>query len=349
MKDKTAVLIPSLSPDEKLLSAIKELRKEGFSHILVVNDGSAPSYGRFFDEAAALGAVVITHTVNQGKGRALKTGINHILLQWPQCKFVVTVDSDGQHKTKDVLRCLKALEEAPDSLVLGCRCFDKKSIPFRSRFGNIVTAKIMKLLIGLAISDTQTGLRAFSTENMRRFLAIAGERFEYEMNMLLYCKEEEIPLVEVEIETIYLEENKSSHFRPLQDSAKIYSLFLKYILSSFSSFLIDILLFTLFVNLFKRGIPQSYIVVSTVLARVISSVYNFFMNRIGVFKSKVPLGRTAIRYYTLAVIQMLISAGGVWALHQVLPMGESIVKIVVDTILFCISFQIQREWVYAKK
>lgn len=349
MKESTVVLIPSLSPDEKLISAIREMKDAGFINLLVINDGSAPSYQKFFDEAAALGAVVVTHTVNQGKGRALKTGINHILLHWTQCKYVVTVDSDGQHKTKDVLRCLEALKEKPESLVLGCRRFDKKSIPFRSRFGNVITAKIMKLLVGLAISDTQTGLRAFSAENMRRFLSISGERFEYEMNMLLYCKEEEIPLTEVEIETIYLEENKSSHFRPLQDSAKIYSLFFKYILSSFSSFLIDILLFSLFVHFLKERIPQSYIVIATALARLISSLYNFFMNRVGVFKSKVPLGKTAVRYYFLAAVQMLLSAGGVWALHQVLPMGESIVKIIVDTILFCISFQIQREWVYAKK
>ena len=72
---------------------------------------------------------------------------------------------------------------------------------------------MMKLFVGVTLSDTQTGLRDFSAERMREYLTVAGERFEYETNVLLYSKEEEVPMVEVPIETIYLEQNKSSHFR----------------------------------------------------------------------------------------------------------------------------------------
>lgn len=349
MTEQIAVLIPSLSPDEKLLQAVKEIRAAGFSHILIVNDGSDASYQGFFEQAEALGAVVVSHTVNQGKGRALKTGINEILQRWPECKAVVTADSDGQHKAEDMVRCAEALATHPDRLVLGCRTFERKSIPFRSRFGNVVTSMVMKVLTGIAISDTQTGLRAFSETQMRQFLSVTGERFEYEMNMLLYCKEQGIGIYEVPIQTIYLEGNKSSHFRPLQDSARIYGLFLRYLAVSLSSFFVDILLFTLFTALLKKVLPELYILAATALARVVSSLYNFFLNRKGVFQSKVPVRTAAVRYYLLAVAQMLLSAGGVWGLYHVLPVSESLIKVVVDCILFIISFQIQREWVFAKK
>lgn len=351
MKDKTkiAVLIPCLAPDDKLICAVREIKKAGFEKILLVNDGSTKEYDALFFQAEELGATVLRHAVNLGKGRALKTGFNFILNEWKECEGLVTADADGQHRPEDLLLCRDALLENEGSLVLGCRNFKKSGIPFRSRFGNGMTSFVMKFLIGLSLSDTQTGLRAFSREQMKAYLTVSGERFEYETNMLLYSKEKNIPVVEVPIETIYLEQNKSSHFRPLQDSIKIYSLFLRYLVASLSSFVVDILLFSGGIWLLKKPFPEFYIVFSTVAARVLSSVYNFFINRKGVFHNEEKIGKTAVRYYLLAGIQMFFSATAVWLLHRLVPVHETVIKTVVDSVLFLISFQLQREWVFRGK
>nr|MBQ8252769.1 bifunctional glycosyltransferase family 2/GtrA family protein [Lachnospiraceae bacterium] len=348
-RNKLSVIIPSLSPDERLTALVKELKMHGFEHIIVVNDGSSEEYDTIFAGVQEMGAVVLRHVVNQGKGRALKTAFHYILGNMDSCVGAVTIDSDGQHAVKDIIRCCERLLEKPDCLVMGCRNFKQEDVPFKSSFGNIVTSKVMQLLVGIKVSDTQTGLRAMSLEHMKKFLAVSGERFEYETNMLLCCKDEGIAIEEVTIQTIYYEGNKSTHFRPLHDSLLIYGLFLRFIVASLSSAAIDLGLFALGAFCLKSVIPAYYIVVSTVLARVISSLYNFFMNRQGVFKSESGLAKTMVKYYTLAVVQMSLSALGVWMLFGMLGGSETLIKIVVDTILFLVSFQIQREWVFKKK
>lgn len=343
------IIIPSLSPDERLISIVREIINEGYKYVLIVDDGSDEKYKSFFDDVEQLGGTVVHHAVNLGKGRAIKTAFNYILTNWPQVEYGITADSDGQHTVTDINKCVNALIDNQDKLVLGSRNFSGENIPFRSRFGNKLTSKVMKILVGVSINDTQTGLRGMSRDLMKKYLAVDGERFEYEMNMLLYSKEMNISIVEVPIETIYLEENKSSHFRPFQDSIKIYGLFLRFIVASLSSFVIDIGLFSLATFLLRGVFPEYYIIVSTIIARVISSVYNFFMNRHGVFKSNDHLGKTMIKYYTLAVLQMSISAVGVWALCGLWGNNETLIKIIVDCLLFVISFQIQREWVFKKR
>lgn len=349
LKTKVGIIIPSLSPDERLITLVEELKKEGFVRILVVNDGSSEAYDSYFEKVQELGAEVACHVVNQGKGRALKTAFHYVLQNWRDCTGVVTIDSDGQHAVRDIIRCGQRLLEKPDTLVMGCRDFKQDNVPFKSSFGNILTSKVMQLLVGIKVSDTQTGLRAMSMETARRFLSVSGERFEYETNMLLCCKEAGIPIEEVSIETIYYEGNKSTHFRPLQDSLLVYGMFLKFIVASLSSAAIDLGLFALCTFFLRNVVLAYYIIISTVIARVISSLYNFFVNRKGVFKSNEGLGRTMFRYYLLAVCQMTLSAFGVWWLFGRFGGNETLIKIVVDTILFLISFQIQREWVFKKK
>lgn len=348
-KEKVGIIIPSLSPDERLIMLVEQLKEEGFARILVVNDGSSEEYNEFFEKAAQGGAEVVRHVINQGKGRALKTAFHYVLQNWEDCVGVATIDSDGQHAVKDIIRCAQRLLEKPDALVLGCRNFKQDNVPVKSSFGNILTSKVMQMLVGIKVSDTQTGLRVMSLETARKFLAVSGERFEYETNMLLACKEEGIPIEEVSIETIYYEGNKSTHFRPLQDSLLIYGMFFKFIAASISSAVIDLGLFALFTALLKAAFPAVYIVMSTVIARVFSSLYNFFVNRKGVFRSNNNIKTAMFRYYLLAVCQMTLSALGVSWIFSMAGGNETLIKVAVDTVLFLISFQIQREWVFKKK
>ncbi len=272
--EKIGIIIPALNPDSKLLNLISELKANGFRDIIIINDGSRADTEPIFHEAQKEGVTVLRHAVNQGKGRALKTAFNYFLQNHADCAGVVTVDADGQHRIKDILSCAGALLENPDRLIIGCRDFSDKNVPFRSRFGNICTRKMMRILCGITLSDTQTGLRGISIDDMPLLLSIPGERFEYETQMLLTAKDRGIEFVEVPIETVYIKNNESSHFNPLTDSFKIYKLFLKYCISSLSCFAIDILLFSIFAAAIKTLAPRHYILVSTIIARVISSIAN---------------------------------------------------------------------------
>lgn len=345
--DEAAVIIPSLNPDEKMLCFIQQLREIGFKHILVVNDGSGMMHEEYYRRAEeTYGCSIFKHGVNLGKGRALKDAFNYILTGKEKIRGVVTVDSDGQHSAADTLRCAKALWENPDALIMGCRSFEDKTIPFRSRAGNKLTCKVLNLLCGIKVSDTQTGLRAMSTELLEKFLTVSGERFEYEMNMLLAVREYGVKVVEVPIETIYLEDNKSSHFNPLLDSVRIYSLFVKFLAVSLASFFVDILLFMLFSNLTRLVFPFGFITVSTIAARIISSFVNFSFNRSKVFGNTNNGGRVFVRYFALCTVQMFLSAFLVTWLYSAAGAFETLIKVGVDSVLFFISYQVQMKWVF---
>ena len=316
------LIIPSLEPDEKLPRLLAQLRQAGIENIVLVDDGSGPAYRHFFDDAEQQGCTVLRHAVNLGKGRALKDAFNYCLLTWPDAPGCVTADSDGQHTPECILKCMQALLDHPDSLILGCRDFDQADVPARSSFGNKCTRMMFRLLVGLKITDTQTGLRAIPTRFMKTLLATAGERFEFESNMLIDTKESEVPIVEVPIKTVYIEENRTSHFNPIRDSIRIYAIFGKFLFSSLSSSVVDLLFFTLFCGLLRGRVSFDYIVGATVMA---------------------------LRYFCLAVVQMGISALLVSRFYRLLPGGsELLVKIPVDVLLFFVSFQIQRVFVYKK-
>lgn len=347
--DEILIVIPSLEPDEKLVQLTGDLKKEGFSHILIVNDGSGPEYDPVFEEAVKAGSCkMLRHCVNQGKGRAMKTAFNEFLAHPDGCKGVVTVDSDGQHRPEDIRKCCEALLAHPECLIMGSRDFDAKDVPLKSSFGNKLTRQVFGFLSGIHIRDTQTGLRGFSPELVHKFLSTAGERFEYEMNMLMDCKEYGIPILEVPIETVYLEANAGTHFHPIRDSIRIYAIFGKFLATSLSSSVIDIVMFTVFVSLLKLTGTAHYILLATVGARILSSIYNYLMNKGVVFRCEGKVQSTFIKYYTLCIVQMLCSAGLVALFFGMLRLNETVVKIVVDTFLFLISFRIQKEWVFKK-
>lgn len=346
---KIPLIIPSYEPDEKLISLLQKLREEGFENIVVINDGSGKEYQHFFEKAAKdYGVSVIQHAVNLGKGRALKTAFNHVLQEYPHAVGCITADSDGQHTPACILACAQALLANPKALIMGCRSFDKEDVPARSEFGNKCTRVVMKYLAGVSVSDTQTGLRGISASFMEELLSVKGDRFEFETNMLMETKSRKIPIVEVPIQTIYIEENKTSHFNPIKDSIRIYMIFGKFLFSSLSSSAVDLALFSLFCYFLKdmQWGNVTYIMVATVLARILSATYNYSLNYKVVFQSRSSLVSTLSKYILLAVVQMGCSALLVDTLYPLFGGLEVFVKIPVDVLLFFLSFFIQREFVY---
>lgn len=345
------IVIPALNPDEKLITLVTGLQSHGFTSIILVDDGSEIENRKYFKELKEnYGCKLIRHVANFGKGAAIKSAFNYILSCRDDLKGVVTVDCDGQHSIEDIITCAKLTLENPTHLILGCRQFQDNSIPLRSRFGNKLTRLVIKLLCGIHVSDTQTGLRGMSSELiLEHFVTTKGERFEYEMNMLIEAKESNIPIKEFPIQTIYLENNESSHFNPLIDSIRIYKVFLKFSLSSLSSFLIDMCLFYLYTKFMRGHMPELIVLYSGhFFAKAISSIYNFTMNKNRVFKNQSETAPTLIRYYTLWFCQTLLSAVLLVKIFSMLRFSVTILRMIVETCIYFISFQIQREWVFKR-
>ena len=204
----------------------------------------------------------------------------------------------------------------------------------------------MRLLCGVNVSDTQTGLRAVPLEFMKKLMNVTGERYEFETNMLLETQAQKVPLREIAIETIYIEENRRSHFRPLIDSVRIYALFLKFIFASLSSSVVDIALFSALVWTLKPFVIEGYIFAATVLARIASALFNYIVNSKAVFQKE--MGRkTMLKYFALCIVQMCMSGLLVSVFYRLLPYSEVTVKICVDVLLFFISFQVQKRWIFS--
>lgn len=345
MKNKDIiVVIPTLNPNEKIMDEFINKLKKLFSNILIVDDGCNAKSREYLESLKSNNIKVITHYKNYGKGRALKFALNHILNEYKDVKAIVTADCDGQHSPEDILKVGKKTIDNPNAYVLGCRNFKKDNVPFKSRYGNIITRNIFKIFIGIKITDTQTGLRGMSPRVAEMFLDTSGERFEYETNTLIECKEKDIPIVEETIDTIYINDNSESHFNPIKDSIRIYKLFVKYIFSAISSFALDILLFAIFMKVLPISIGNK-IIYSTIFARIISSLYNYLVNSRLVFKKSKR--SSIIKYFILVVVQMFASGFIVDLLSKnVFTFNPTLIKIIVDSVIFVVNFFIQREWVF---
>lgn len=347
--EEIPVIIPSYEPDGKLPALLQELSDGGFENIIIVDDGSGEAYKSIFDEADSFSSVTLLHhAVNMGKGRALKTAFDYVLCHFPDAIGAITADSDGQHSPECIRACAEALIENPGALIMGCRSFDGDDVPARSQFGNKLTRRVMKYLVGVSVSDTQTGLRGISASFMKSLLTLKGERFEFETNMLMETKKLGIQIIEVPIKTIYIEDNRTSHFNPIKDSIRIYMTFGKFLFSSLSSSVLDLCLFSIFCALLKgRDLHMlNYITLSTVMARLLSAAYNYMLNYKLVFESRGSLIKTLSRYVLLAVCQMSLSALLVNIIYPYIGGFETFVKIPVDIMLFFLSYVIQREFVY---
>ena len=379
---KRIALIPAYKPNIQLLEFVKGIEENGMD-CLIVNDGSGEEYLSLFHKIEReTEARVLFFPENRGKGVALKAGLEYLQKENAglQGDFtLITLDADGQHLLKDALNLLSVAEEKKDTLILGSRTQSKDS-PLRSRIGNGITKEVFNLCTGVEVKDTQTGMRAFSGKMIPEMLDIPGERYEYEMNVLLYLAKEGVPMEEVPIETVYINDNAESHFDTVKDSYRIYKQILKFSASSLVSFLADFLLYSFFF-LITGGL-----FVSNFLARVISLHLNFFINKNVVFSAdgqeeKESLGATGIKreesgkgaktqenkklwnlsawktikkeeylsYLGLAAFIFLINSFILSGIVGSLGMNPYLAKILTEGLLFCLSYFVQKKWIFGKK
>ena len=376
--ENIAIVIPSLDPDEKLNSTVDGMADAGFKHIVLVDDGSSEEHKEPFRKALAEHPEcrLVVHDVNKGKGRALRDAFAYIAENLPDVKGVITVDGDGQHTPEDTVRLAKEMEIRPGHVILGCRDFSQSHVPTHNKLGNRISALIYRLVYGIKLTDTQTGMRAIPAEYLKAFAEeVQGDRYEYETNMLIYIKDNGIPYGEIPINTIYIDDNSSSHFNVLKDSYRIYKPIILFVLGSCIATVVDLAVFTLLDLLtLKQGVggpltgvlywfyglltknsgmsdATARLFLPTVIARIVSSLVDYNFSRTKVFGSKAPARKTIWKYYVICVVRMLLSwlilsfFANVLGTEGIL---DTVLKIIVDLILFFVSYNWQRKWVFRK-
>ncbi len=335
------VIIPAYNPPERLVALVDSLIDKGISNLIIINDGSKPEHRPLFDRISSKPAChVLTHAVNLGKGRALKTAFNHVLIHFPEATLVVTTDADGQHLPEDIIRVTESAMRQPQRCHLGSRTFPP-DIPFRSRLGNTLTRNVFGFLIGVKLSDTQTGLRALPVSALPALLEVSGERYEYELSMLIHLNHQHVAFTEVPISTVYLDNNTGSHFNPLVDSMKIYFVFVRFLSSSLLSSFIDFGVFMAVMSFTES------ILISLIASRATASVVNYAVNLKFVFRRQQNSLVSILKYYVLLVTIMAVA----FTLIRLLTdMGLNMVlsKLIAETVLFLFSFTLQRDFVFQK-
>ncbi|MDD2647729.1 MAG: bifunctional glycosyltransferase family 2/GtrA family protein [Eubacteriales bacterium] len=364
---KTVVVIPALNPAGVLAEYAQKLIDAGIDLVVAVDDGSAPEYRGVFDVLRAMPkTLVLVHEKNRGKGAALKTAFSYIKDNVEDAEIIVTADSDGQHLPADILKLSEiAGKLAEPALLLGSRDFSRPDIPPKSRFGNKLTTVIFRWTHGLNLPDTQTGLRAFPASLLTDMASVRGERYEYEMEMLIYAARKKLPVIVEPITTVYENNNEGTHFHPVRDSYRIYKVilasFFKYILSSCAATLVDLLIFNrLCAWVFPNDSRWLTLLAATLIARTCSACVNFMINRDHVFGFKGDNKRAAARYAVLAVGVLIVSSLCVYFITGAFSFeirssrvdtsfAQTMIKAVVDTVLFFLNYQLCRRWVFGEE
>jgi len=338
------ILIPAYNPSDAIIHLISDIKSLCSCTVVIINDGSSDNCNYIFSQLKSLNQViVIAHKSNLGKGQALKTGLSYIIEHLPQVNGIITADADGQHSPKDIIRILSESKHQSYSvnyLLLGTRAFSGK-VPLRSKIGNLITEKFFQLVTRTRITDTQTGLRYLSIDLAQKCASIESNGYEFETEMLLLATREKCTIKPIDIETIYIDDNSSSHFNPLRDSIKIYWTLLRFTGISISSAFIDYLLFYLVL------LSTDSIIKSFVIARFISACYNYTMSKRIVFKSKDESHKSIVKYITL-VIFLLVSSIVLTKLLTLFGISTMYAKFIAECLLFIASFLVQKFFVFTQ-
>ena len=319
---------------------MQKIRLHDSSYIVVVDDGSGSDYEAIFQSVKQVpDTSLLTNAVNLGKGAALKHGMNYILVNYPACTGVVTADADGQHSAADILKIAAELKEKPDNVLFGARQFGL-DVPLRSRFGNLISRYLYRFFIGLSLSDTQTGLRGIPRSLMTRCLSIRANRYEFETEQLIIIKSAGMPVREIPIQTIYIDDNRTSHFRPLLDSAQIYFVLLRYVGSSLITEAVDLVVFATIMAW------SDDLVLSNTVGRLVAIWAQFTLLQKFVFRLR-GNAKMFAAYLGLVVVSGIVSTAMQIQLANLVPFPVA-AKIIAEVSVFLFNFLFLRDLVFGE-
>lgn len=349
-----SIILPSYNPDERLCRVISGLVDYGFSDIIVINDGSDEDRLCYFPTQDKFPeCTVITHDENMGKGAALKTGFRYFLATRGNRLGVITVDGDNQHAPEDIYAVAKEFSRHSDEIVIGSRDYKLPGVPRSRRSSNSIASFLFRLVLGLRVSDTQSGLRALPKRCLPVFVKIKDNRYGFEVNMFQEIRAYGMKYREFSVNKVCIEKEKASHFNPIVVVYRICSIILRFSLSASVSVIVELILFSFFQTLFADVFEDAVIILSLALSRAVSSIINFNINKKVVFTSGEDIKQAIPKFYVYTISQMLVSAMLIyiisWMTYTEAVTLRTIIKVCVDTALFPITFRVQREWVFKTK
>lgn len=342
------IVIPAYQPPNQFADTVEQLHSAGFADIVVVDDGSGPQWQSVFDQVQRAGCTVLRHSENMGKGAALKTAFSY-LADLPRTPDILTIDCDGQHRLEDIQAVADAMKAHPNTLVLGCRRFEY-GMPPRARMAGKIVSFAMGALYGIRLPDAQSGLWGIPGRLTAALASLQGNRFEYELSILLFARKRGIELTTVPIRTVY-SAGTGSHFRTMSDSLRVAARLLwgtvQYSAAAALSAVMDVVLYCILVKLLLERLPLAVRMAgAAVIARTMSSVVNYLCNRRLPYMQNSDLRSTLPRYYFLWTVQLLASISGAYTMCRLLHLDEALAKLLVDLVLAVLSYQIQLRWVF---
>lgn len=202
MTQKALIIIPAYNEGKVLGPVIKNIKAELKSakgikfDLVVVNDGSSDNT----KAVAEKNTTTISHLVNMGSGAATRTGLEYAKRN--NYDFALTIDADGQHLPKDLVNVIKKLTAEEFDLVIGSRLIDPKGMPAQRVLGNKLLNAFTRILLGVRVTDSQSGLKGFSRKAIEK-INIRTNGFEFCSEIVWRAKQQNLNIIEVPISAVY--------------------------------------------------------------------------------------------------------------------------------------------------
>lgn len=208
------VIVPTYN-NQKTLKKVLDSILDFTTNVIIVNDGSTDSTSEILKSYSQL--TQIHHPQNLGKGRALRNGFRKALEL--DFEYAITIDSDGQHFAADIPVFLEAIQDEPNTLLIGSRNMTQENVPKKSSFGNKFSNFWFKFETGIKLDDTQSGFRLYPLRLLpKRFYT---NKFEFEIEVIVRAAWKGIVVKNIPIQVLYDPAERVSHFRPFQDFTRI--------------------------------------------------------------------------------------------------------------------------------
>lgn len=341
-----AVIIPAFNPGEPLTDFAKSIMNQGMKNIIIVNDGSDSGFDSVFKRLEELGCTVVNHTKNLGKGASLKSGIKTAMERFPDLDGCITAEANDQHTAGDLRKIYDSMEKHPGELIMGVRSFTKENSSLKFRTSFFFSKLYFHIVTKTWHKDTRTVLRGIPKEMFDLALATEGERYEYELNFFISAVQNGCPYFDQPVES-NLNKNHISHFRPFRDTILLFKTPIKFAASSLSCYIIELTIFSL-LSVYLLSKSALGILISTIIARIISGTVNFALNKKWSFQNNRKWTGQFLKFAVLFVCQMTLS----WLLVTLfsrIPAPITIIKAAVDLVLFALNYLVQKNWVFKTK
>ena len=198
---KTYIVIAAYNEEKTISNVIKDIKKQGYNNIVVVDDGSKD---KTYKIAKKENIIVLKHIINLGKGAAIKTGCEYSIKRGAE--ILILMDADGQHEPKEIPKFLEKIKKT--DIVFGYRKFNK-NMPKILKIGNLGLNLFTKLLFKINLRDTQSGYKAIKTRIYKK-IKWASNDYSMETEIIAKVGKNKLKYSQIPIKTIYLDKSKGT-------------------------------------------------------------------------------------------------------------------------------------------